>query len=415
MGKQSKTIRHKRKIGVSKYQNNVLDAEATKAQISKSLSRELKFTIVSIFIVTIVMLSSAFAIFSSVQKSEKYNTLTVGTLKVDFIDTEDGMGNVINLNGAYPESDNIGIAEAPYSFKITNSGSLAASYKIKILDDSDMISEDQCSNKLLDKSKIRVSINKETAFTLGDIQSAGYEIKTGTLNAGESASFEVRMWISETSGNEVLGKHYHGKIVVEGINTKSNVQSANIIKAYSYNVSTCPTGEEPGCVESMCYIDKAANSCGEGTIILYKVNDTTEKYFYVLHDDGLTMTVQQRENTIDNTTGNIATTNSKTSNNFLQQLESATNNWTNVNSQSYEINSKTYNSIARPITKQESTALGCSENTPNSCPGFLYKASNDYWVTSSSNDNTSWIISSNGSLTNPTNMAGVRAVIVINK
>lgn len=239
MGKQKNTVRNKRKIKVVDYENDVIDTKDAKKQISKTFSRELKITIVSIFVVTIVMISSAFAIFSSVQKSEKYNTLTVGTLKVDFIDTEDGMGNIINLNGAYPISDSKGQEEDPYSFKITNSGTLAASYKIKILDDTDMINEDNCQNNLLDKSKIRVSINKGEAFTLSDAEASGFTVEQGTLEASDVKNYEIRIWIKEDSGNEVLGKHYHGKIVVEGVNTKSDTSTKLCKRATTLHTETC--------------------------------------------------------------------------------------------------------------------------------------------------------------------------------
>lgn len=237
MGRQKKTVRNKRKIGITDYENDIIDTKDTKKQISKTFSRELKITIVSIFVVTIVMISSAFAIFSSVQKSEKYNTLTVGTLKVDFIDTEDGMGNIINLNGAYPISDAKGQEEDPYSFKITNSGTLAASYKIKILDDTDMINEDNCQDNLLDKSKIRVSINKGEAFTLSDTEANEFTVEQGTLEASDVKNYEIRIWIKEDSGNEVLGKHYHGKIVVEGVNAKSTTKLCK--RATKLHKETC--------------------------------------------------------------------------------------------------------------------------------------------------------------------------------
>ena len=237
MGKQKNTVRNKRKIKVVDYENDVVDTKDTKKQISKTFSRELKITIVSIFVVTIVMISSAFAIFSSVQKSEKYNTLTVGTLKVDFIDTEDGMGNIINLNGAYPISDAKGQEEDPYSFKITNSGTLAASYKIKILDDTDMINEDNCQNNLLDKSNVRVSINKGEVFTLSDTEAGEFTVEQGTLEASDVKNYEIRIWIKEDSGNEVLGKHYHGKIVVEGVNTKSATKLCK--RATTLHKETC--------------------------------------------------------------------------------------------------------------------------------------------------------------------------------
>ena len=107
MGKQSKTIRNKRKIKVENYENAYVDNSIEK-KVSKAFTREAQFTIVSIFLVTIVMISSAYAIFSSVQKQETYNTLTVGTLKIDFDQSSTDMGNIINLNGAYPTSDTEG-------------------------------------------------------------------------------------------------------------------------------------------------------------------------------------------------------------------------------------------------------------------------------------------------------------------
>ncbi|MCI8347692.1 MAG: hypothetical protein HFJ12_07100 [Bacilli bacterium] len=460
MGKQRNTIRNKRKIKIANYQNDIIDTKDAKRRISKSFSRELKFTIVSIFVVAIVMISSAFAIFSSIQKSNKYNTLTVGTLKVDFIDTEDGMGNIINLNGAYPESDSEGLKESPYSFKITNSGTLRASYKIKILDDTDVINEDQCGNNLLPKERVRVSINGEAPFTLSTTEGSGYEIKRGAIASGKSENYEIRIWIDENSGNEVLGKHYHGKIVVESVNAKEESKNPNIVSTYAYNVSTCITGEESSCVETTCYQDQSANSCASGTIFKYKVNDDEIKYFYVLHDDGSTITLQQRENTI----GNIAwysdeNANSKGPITALQQLESITNDWSNVTEQNYSMgttifkenaftgcseqgcSNNTYtmdNKIvkARMITMQEAASLGCNVNQ-NSCPKWMYNylsESTNYGgsINDSGNKNGYWTMSTylpdspghvwyldtqarafHTEVTNPE--IGVRAVIVINK
>lgn len=223
MGRQRKTIRNKRKIGIDSYQNIYSQNNESTKKITKGLSREIKLTIFSIFAVTIIMISSAYAIFSSVQKSENYNTITVGTLKIDFNDTEDGLGNIIKLNGAYPESDNDGQKEEPYTFKITNSGNISANYKIKILDDTDMIESDNCQDNLLDKTKIKLSINGGEPITLSDKEANSYEIANGILTPNNSRTYKIRIWITDQAGNEVLGKHYHGKIVVEGENTKGTV------------------------------------------------------------------------------------------------------------------------------------------------------------------------------------------------
>lgn len=238
MGKQKKTIRNKRKIKVENYENSYADNTNVNKKITKAITREAQFTIVSIFFVTIIMISSAYAVFSSVQKQESYNTLTVGTLKIDFDQSSTDMGNIINLNGAYPTSDEEGQKTPPYSFKITNSGTLDAYYKIRIVDDTDMINEDGCQDNLLPKEKIKVSINGGTPFLLNSTEANNYIVNDGNLNASESRTFSIRIWIDETAGNEVLGKHYHGKIVVEGENTTST-NNAICKRATTLHTETC--------------------------------------------------------------------------------------------------------------------------------------------------------------------------------
>ena len=369
---------------------------------------------------------------------------------------------------------------SPYSFKITNSGTLDAYYKVKIIDDTDIITEDGCSNNLLPKDKIKVSINGGTPFLLNSKEANSYIVNDGTLAASESRTFEIRIWIDETAGNEVLGKHYHGKIVVEGENKKVN---KNIEIAYIYNETDsdikCINGEENTCQITKCYTDLTENSCPQGTIIKYKVNNTESKYFYVLHDDGNTITMQQRENTVKN----IAWYNEQNYRygpiTILPLLETTTSTWVNVNEQNYTMGTtKIYDNIytgcyettdyklvcntnsytltsrivkARMITAQEAISTGClvyrddgkNNNNFGTCPdwmhNYLYQSTNyggsyedntinvngrsniGYWTMNarSSSAYNAWGIQTFGAL-NPfvaTNdeSYGARAVVEINK
>ena len=166
------------------------------------------------------MISTAYAIFSTTVKSENYNTITVGTLKIDFSENKDG--NVINLNGAYPVSDEEGAKEKPYTFTITNTGTLDASYKIRIVNDTDMIEKDGCQNNLLDFSDIKVKVGNDNSFLLSDKDSNDYVVAEGVIASQSQASYDIRMWIKENASNNVLGKHYHGKIIVDSVNLSSN-------------------------------------------------------------------------------------------------------------------------------------------------------------------------------------------------
>ena len=233
-----------------------------------------------------------------------------------------------------------------------------------------------------------------------------------------------------------------------------------ILAAYTYNSSTCVTGEESTCIETSCYENKASGSCPAGTIIMYMVNDRTVKYFHVLHDDGETMTLQQRENTVYNKAWYSSSDNSKGPLTILPALESATSGWTNINDQTYTMGTTTFKTNAytgctfsgcttntytlgqrtakaRMITMQEALALGCAASS-KSCPNWMNNYLNEatsyggtvndttgnanygYWIMSadSSHAGYAWAVGYGGSIgAGPATVArsGARAVVVVSK
>lgn len=413
MGKRSQTIRNKRKIKVNDYKNSTVDYSGVNKVISKGLSREIKFTIISIFAVTIVMISSAFAIFSSIDKTKDANTLTVGTLNVSFSDNENGMGNIINLNGAYPESDSDGLKEEPYSFKLTNSGNVDVGYKIKILDDRDMIKEDGCENNLLDKNNIRVSVDGKDAFTLSNTEGNDFVVETGYLSAGKSKEYSIRIWLSDESGNEVLGRHYHGKIVIESQNTST---LCSVI-----NGSGTEAGDEIVCgTEGFNVI-----SSDENRITMLA------KYNLNVGNNKTTSTENIQDKDVLGKKPNVTTygTVAFSSNNYWSYITDS-NFAYNENSNIYEyLNSyKNYLSNRAKISdaevtllsKEQAEALGCNLGTSN-CSSSRYKFlySTSYWLGSSGDANSIYTIASDGSYSktsyNNATDYGVRPVVSITK
>ena len=254
------------------------------------------------------------------------------------------------------------------------------------------------------------------------------------------------------------------------------------ITAYTYNENKedsnyCVNGEERTCEKTDCYTKKEANSCPQGTIIKYYVRENEYHYFYVLHDNEKTITMQQRENTVRNISWNEnGSSISKGPITILNALEQATSTWTNVNVIEYEpgvtelngnkytdctptedykvtcdsnaYTSETRKARARMITVQEASETGCSiltsnnDNLAGTCPDWMhnylrdsvgYKGSyqnytydkikesyDDYYWTMSvnfSNGNV-WIIDRRGEsfLQVSNNVGGgARAVVEINK
>ncbi len=143
------------------------------------------------------------------------------------------------------------------------------------------------------------------------------------------------------------------------------------IKAYTYSETEsnkCINGEEKTCVENTCYKSKTANSCVQGTIIKYYVNDTEQKVFYVLHDDGATITMQQRENTVRNIAWyQDANDNTKGPLTILPYLEAATSTWTNVEFQEYTAGYTNFyeNAYTGCTYSKSNYKITCSVNTYN--------------------------------------------------
>lgn len=247
----------------------------------------------------------------------------------------------------------------------------------------------------------------------------------------------------------------------------------NVIVAYAYNegktaeteATKCITGEESTCQKTTCYQDATVGICPVGTIIKYMVNDTTMKYFYVLHDDGATMTLQARENTIDNTVWYTGSAENPTPVPLiLSSLDTVTNAWNNVNDQTYTMGSTIFKDNAytgcdagdgttfscstnaytltevtkkaRMITIQEAYSLGCNALGTGSCPiwmyNYLYNSTSNggsvdsdntnnlgYWTLNMDlNGNNTWYVGPDGKtlLGYPVSANyGARAVVVINK
>lgn len=265
-----------------------------------------------------------------------------------------------------------------------------------------------------------------------------------------------------TKINEAKKECPDGKIckVISTISSKNT----NIVAAYSYDqvnsATKCITGEESTCKETNCINYSNRDSCDSGTIIKYKVNSSTTKYFYVLHDDGKELTMQHRENTIKSVSWYSSKTTSNGPQEALQKLESATSSWTNVNNQEYTLGTTSFGNLgyytgcpatiscqtntytlgnrtarARLITVQEAVSVGCRAAF-QSCPIWMYNylhystryggtindqqggSNTGYWTMNTLNTTNALRVSYDGAFSSGEaniNWHTARAVVVVNK
>ena len=242
-----KQFNKRKKVKINK--ENRSEFNFKEVALTKMAKRQLLVTLFSILGVTIISLGSAYAVFTSVSKSADYNVIKVGTLNIDF--GEDS-SNTIDLSGQYPMSDEEGLKLKPYTFTIKNTGTLTADYEVYIQDDQDMISKDNCTNNQLNKDYIRYKLDTGTPANLSSLAGSNYKIATGSLEPNGSVTYTLYVWIREGVGNDVLSKHYHGKIVVNGVNVSGDPVSDTILanvgdkgSTYDDGTDTFITGEDP--------------------------------------------------------------------------------------------------------------------------------------------------------------------------
>ena len=242
-----KKFNNRKKIKINKETRSEYNFK--EVSLTKMAKRQLFVTLFSILGVTIISLGSAYAVFTSVSKSADYNVIKVGTLNIDF---GADSSNTIDLSGQYPMSDEEGLKLTPYVFTITNTGTLAADYEVFIQDDTDMINQDNCSGNQLNKDYIRYKLDTGSPANLSSIAGSNYKIATGSLAPDASVTYTLYVWIREGVGNDVLNKHYHGKIVVNGVNTQGDPVSDVVLSnpgpngsTYDDRTDTFITGTDP--------------------------------------------------------------------------------------------------------------------------------------------------------------------------
>lgn len=241
---------------------------------------------------------------------------------------------------------------------------------------------------------------------------ANANIEIGYLTTGDDAPTTLGYTIPKTGSSgdtktikvRILNNEKENITVTFGSNVglaKSNLDfpagkqaltkiDSNVIQAYNYQedktaTNYCINGEEETCEKTTCLENSDANSCTQGTIVRYAVSDTENHYFYVLHDDGATLTLQQRENIVKNvqwiskedyiaaggTEEEYGTNrhNTKGPITAITKLEEATKTWSNVNDMTYQMGTTNFNGTNAFTGCTYSTTdykITCNVNTYNS-------------------------------------------------
>ncbi len=157
------------------------------------------------------ILTVSYAFFVTSTTSKDYVIYT-GNLKVDYAKKT----SVINLEDTYPMSNQDGLQQTPHEFTVTNNGNIDARYQIRLEIDKNI-------KNMVPLEYIRISYAKNNGeyskpVLLSDLSSSLVFVKNTSIEAdGAKDSYGIKLWIDISAPNEIQGKEFKARIVVDSI------------------------------------------------------------------------------------------------------------------------------------------------------------------------------------------------------
>ena len=175
-------------------------------------NKKIIILIILILISILTLIGSSYALLTKTFTSKKLS-VEVGTLKVDFKE-----GNAINLDNTKPMSDSDGLNTTPYTFTITNSGTIDSYYTI---------SNEEDTNNTLDTTYLKYKLVSNDGYDSGikrlkDIGTGTYRIvDERELLKSRNVTYKLYLWIASDAPNSIQNKIYKSKIIVNSTSNKT--------------------------------------------------------------------------------------------------------------------------------------------------------------------------------------------------
>ena len=176
--------------------------------------------IIAVVGVVLIALGTSYALFTfNVTKNSNFKTV-VGNLELSITDTNSE--DRIIVNNLEPKKDSVALSEDGYTFTITNTGSLDATYTVYL---EDIIPTGETKTRI-ENSLMHVNLSEtnnldsNNSVILGNLTNR--VLTSGTLNVGESVSYTLRIWLDYNADNTAQNKYFASRIRIDSTQTAAN-------------------------------------------------------------------------------------------------------------------------------------------------------------------------------------------------
>ena len=186
-------------------------------------SKKIKVLIISILCILTITIGLSYGYYLLSKVQENNNIAGSKCFKLEFSNESEA----INLSNMYPISDEEGKKQVPYSFTITNTCGMLASYTVNM----EMLEGTTLNSKYLDvlvnNEEIKLLSTYEATDTVIANSTESRILTKGTLAYNDSIDYTVRFWMDkDVEDIESMNKLFKSKIVISATPSSWNPKDA---------------------------------------------------------------------------------------------------------------------------------------------------------------------------------------------
>lgn len=175
--------------------------------------KEVMKNVIYIGIILLIAIISTYKIYYKFQDDRNVN-FNSDSFVVTF---HEKTGDKVNITKVTPVTDSVGLSSNSYSFSIKNNLTEKAHFEVRLVDDLESVTDDNCIDKLISKENIKVSIKNgkkdNKIYNLNELEDG--VLLSDKISALEEREISVRIWVDKNSSLPIgSDMHYHGTIKV---------------------------------------------------------------------------------------------------------------------------------------------------------------------------------------------------------
>lgn len=167
-------------------------------------------SVISIFLVSMLLLGSTYSIFTSQEIDETANVYKTGNLNVIYSIKNVDNKNSVQITDPTPMTIEEADAVFPYRVTVTNSGNVPYEFDVILLDTT------SSTDNTIDYQYIMTKVGYLDPIALSNC--TNNIIKENVIvPAGEKVDIDVRIWLDTTLPNTEIGKSFYAKLKIDGL------------------------------------------------------------------------------------------------------------------------------------------------------------------------------------------------------